>query len=188
MLRLVILATLSAVSESTITSEVVSSMEGAVLIDWVQVAIDLFVTFFGFGLAIIGERVTDWFKTRNDTRELKKLLRVELEKIYNDLKKFNEETLDVQPLKIPSWESAINTGQISLFDLITRNKLFCVYNAINEFNSWCWIHTNYYFEKGKQNKLLIKELNHIKRKLLNNESDESDLSIRNAIQILERGG
>ncbi len=187
MLRLEILKTLSAVSESTIASEVASS-GGGTLIDWTQVAIDLFVTFFGFGLAIFGERVTDWLKTRSDIRELKNLIKEELKKVLNDLENFSEETLDVQPLKIPSWESAINTGQVSLFELTIRNKLFRIYNTINEFNSWCLVHTNYYFEKGEQNKLLIKEINRIKEKLLGNDPNERDLSISIAIEMLEGGG
>ncbi len=187
MLRLEILKTLSAVSESTIASEVASS-GGGTLIDWTQVSIDLFVTFFGFGLAIFGERVTDWLKTRSDIRELKNLIKEELKKVLNDLENFSEETLDVQPLKIPSWESAINTGQVSLFELTVRNKLFRIYNTINEFNSWCLVHTNYYFEKGEQNKLLIKEINRIKEKLLGNDPNERDLSISIAIEMLEGGG
>ena len=50
---------------------------------------------------------------------------------------------------------------VALLDVQVRNKLFHVYNTINEFNAWCSIHTNYYFEKGQQNRLLIKELNRI---------------------------
>lgn len=187
MSKLIILATLSTVSETTTASEVISS-GGSGLIDWIQVAIDLFVTFFGFGLAIFGERLTDWLKTRSDTMALKKLIKEELKKVLNDLENFSEETLDVQPLKIPSWESAINTGQVSLFDFTTRNKLFLVYNTINEFNSWCLVHTNYFFEKGNQNKLLIKEINKIKIKLLSNGQNESDSSISSAIEMLESGG
>lgn len=186
MLGLVILATLNAILETTIASEVASSEESVILIDWIQVTIDLFVTFFGFALAILGGRATDWYKTRKETKELKKLIKEELRKVYDELESFNEETLDVQPLKIPSWESAINTGQVSLFDFVTRNKLFCVYNTINEFNSWCLVHTNYYFKKGMKNKLLIKELNKIKKGLLCNESNESASSISSAIEILER--
>lgn len=170
-----------------ITSELVSPIEDVALIDWIQVVIDLFVTFFGFGLAMLGERLTNWLKIRSDTKMLEKLVKEELKKILCDLENFDLETLDVQPLKIPLWESAISTGQVSLFDFTTRNKLFLVYNAINEFNSWCLVHTNYYFEKGQKNKLLIKELNQIKKKLLGIDSNESDLSINSAIEILERG-
>lgn len=187
MFNLIILTAINVVSDSLNAPEVITSGENAIFINWTQVAIDLFVTFVGVGLAIIGERITNWIKIRRETRELKKLIKAELEKIFNDLKNFNEETLDVQPLRVPSWESAVNIGQVSLFDIVTRNKLFCVYNTINEFNSWCLIHTNYYFEKGQQNKLLIKELNNIKKKLLSNESHESDSSIKGAIEILERG-
>lgn len=186
MFRLVGLVILRVALDSTINSEVMTSGDRGVLIDWIQVAIDLFVTFFGFALAIIGGKLTDWIKTRNDTIALEKLIKEELKKILHDLEKFNEETLDVQPLKIPSWESAINTGQVSLFDLDVRNKLFLVYNTINEFNSWCLIQTNYYFENGQNNKLLIKELKQIKKKLLGIEPDKSDLSISSAIEILER--
>lgn len=181
MLKVVILATLSIAPESTVNSS------GTLLIDWIQVVIELFVTFFGVGLAILGERMTDWFKNRKDTRELKKLVKEELKKVYNELENFSEETLDVQPLKIPLWESAVNTGQVSLFDFATRNKLFHVYNTINEFNSWCKIHTNYYFEKEKQNRLLIKTLNQMKNELLSNNLNESDSSINSAIEILEEG-
>lgn len=187
-MRVIVFTKLSAISESIVISEIAAVCGGGDLINWAQVAIDLFVTFLGFGLAILGERLTDWLKTHSDTIALKKLIKEELKKVLNDLESFSEETLDVQPLKIPSWESAINTGQVSLFDFTTRNKLFLVYNTINEFNSWCLVHTNYYFEKGNQNKLLIKEINKIKNRLLSNRKNESNFSISSAIEMLERGG
>lgn len=147
----------------------------------IQVLTDLFVTFFGFGLAILGERVTEWIKKRNDAKELKKIILEELKKVFNDLSAFREEMLEVQPLKIPSWDSALNTGQVSLFDFPTRNKLFYIYNTINEFNSWCLVHTNFYFEKERKNELLITEINKIKKKLL----EESDVNISSMIDMLE---
>lgn len=61
------------------------------------------------------------------------------------------------------------------------NKLFHVYNTINEFNAWCSIHTNYYFEKGQQNRLLIKELNR-KKELLSAGENKSDSDISGAIE------
>lgn len=155
-------------------------------IDWMQVLIDLLVTCFGFGLALVGERWTERLRARREANELKKLIKEELEKILEDINKFNENALDVQPLKIQSWESAINTGQVALLDVQVRNKLFHVYNTINEFNAWCSIHTNYYFEKGQQNRLLIKELNRIKKNLLSIGVNKSDSDINGAIEILEK--
>lgn len=153
-------------------------------IDWGQAILDLLATFLGFGLAILGEKITDKRKTRIATKELRELIIEELKKLYSEVAVFNVETLDVNPLKIPSWKSAINTGQLSLFSFETRKRLFSVYNMIEEFNAWCRVHTNYYFEQGKQNELLIKEIDRIKTNLLNSNSEENS-SIGNVIKILE---
>lgn len=180
---------LSSMPNSEVTSELISSSSKWLMsIDWFQIALELFVTVLGFFLAIWSARVTDIIKARSDTKELKRLIKEELKKINDDLKNFNEKTLDVQPLRIPLWESAINTGQLSLLDFVTREKLFRVYNTIREFNSWCLVHTNYYFEKGKQNELLIQELSRIKGELLKDDSDDSDLGILSAIRILKEKG
>lgn len=185
MLKSVLLTALSTVPDSTIISQSESLVESTPSIDWIQLLLDLFVTFLGFGLAILGERITDRINAHRSAKELKILLKEELEKVFYDLKKYNEETLDVQPLKIPSWESAINIGQVSLLDFDTRNTLFRIYNSIKEFNSWCLVHTNYYFEKGKKNRLLITEIIRIKKELLSDLND-NNLSISYAIKILER--
>ena len=188
-MKLVLHTILSSLPHLEENSELVfSSSEWLMSIDWFQIILELFITVLGFFLAIWSGRITDIIKARSDTKELKRLIKEELKKINDDLKKFNEKTLDVQPLRIPLWESAINTGQLSLLDFVTREKLFRVYNTIKEFNSWCLIHTNYYFEKGKQNELLIQELSRIKGELLKDDSDDSDLSILGAIRILKEKG
>lgn len=158
------LVILSVITEPLTVTEEASST--SLVIDWTSILLELFAAFLGFGLAILGERITDKINTRNAIKEQKKLLKEELEKVLNDLKAYNIETLDVQPIKIPVWDSAINTGQVSLFDFNTRNILFRTFNFINEFNSWCLIHTNYFFEKGEKNQLLIKEIGRIKEELL----------------------
>lgn len=154
-------------------------------VDFVQIVIELFVTFLGFALAIIGERITVYIKSRSDAKELKILIKEELENVYIDLKQFDEGTLDIQPLTISSWDSACNTGQLSLLNFTTRDKLFRVYNNIKEFNSWCLVQTNYYFEKEKLNVMLIEELRRIKKDLLKDNYDDEDLSILKVIKMLE---
>ena len=63
-------------------------------IDWMQVLIDLLVTCFGFGLALVGERWTERLRARREANELKKLIKEELEKILEDINKFNENALE----------------------------------------------------------------------------------------------
>lgn len=157
-------------------------------LDWFQILLELFITFLGFLLAIWSGRISDGIKVKHDKDELRRMIKEELKKIYEDLNEINEEMLDVQPLRIPLWESAINTGQLSLLDFLTREKLFRVYNAIKEFNSWSLIHTGYYFEKETQNKLLIQELRKIKEELLKSDSNNKDAGILGALEILERKG
>lgn len=160
-MKLVILSLIT--EQLTVTEE---SSLASIVIDWASILLELFAAFLGFGLALLGERITDKINTHNAIKEQKKLLKEELEKVLNDLKAYNIETLDVQPIKTPVWDSAINTGHVSLFDFDTRNILFRTYNFINEFNSWCLIHTNYFFEKGDKNSMLIKEIGRIKNELL----------------------
>lgn len=185
---LALISLLHIVQEVAYSMETVTTSGNLPSADWIQLIFEIVGTILGFGLAIWGERIADRIKARNDANLLRRLIVEELKKVYEDLNMFNEKTLDIQPLKIPSWESIINTGQVSLFDLEMREKLFRVYNTIREFNSWCLVHTNYYFQNEQRNQLLIKELNRIKRELLSEESNDKTPSVSDLIAKLTTKG
>lgn len=145
-------------------------------IEWSNFVLDMIATLVGFALALWGEKLVANSQTRQTKKELKRLFIEELTNVAEKLEKWNSSELDIHPLDIPSWEAAINAGQISLLDQITKQRLFIVYNNIREFNSWSHIHTNYYFEKEKKNTLLNNQLNELQQALLKDETSEGSIS------------
>lgn len=189
MLSLVIFPPLTAGVESSVDIvEVVRDTNLFSNIDWFDVIFQLFITGLGFAFALWSARWLDGVKEKKDKQELKRLLKEELSNILDVLTRLNVELLDVQPLKIPLWESVINTGQISLLDFETRKILFGVYGKIKEYNSWCLIYTNYYFEKNKKNDLLLNELKKIKSELIGSDdiifNADDKVSITKAMEKL----
>ena len=87
-----------------------------------------FGSLVGFALAIVGERLVDYSKDKKDAQEIKKLLLEELIACKKVLQTFDVSSLDVQPLKISTWEGLSHSNQLSLLDVNTRDKLFSVYN------------------------------------------------------------
>lgn len=163
------------VSESA--TEVISNNQSAFNIDWFDVFFQLFITVIGFVFAIWSAKWLDKQKEKKDSRDLKRLLMEELKEVREELSTYNVEMLETQPLKIPMWESVIYTGQLYLVDFRTREVLFRVYNTIKEFNSWALIYTNYYFEKGIKNSLIINALKELQKELLNNQESTSESKI-----------
>lgn len=155
-------------------------------VDWFDVVFQLFITGLGFAFALWSARWLDNLKEKKDKIELKRLLKDELSNIRTILEELNVELLDVQPLKIPLWESVINTGQISLIDFETRELLFKVYGKIKEYNSWCYIYTNYYFEKKEKNVLLLRELTKIKSELINAVDASNNARTVSITEVIEK--
>ena len=145
----------------------------------------MIATFIGFVLALLGQWGFGHIKEYKASKQLKERIARELVRIKSDLEVFVSIALDVHPLKTPVWNAAINAGQISLLAGKNREQLFLVYNAIQEFNSWCLVQTNYYFEKGRYNDLLTNELHNLKAELLNDEYSEFGRSIVDILRNLD---
>lgn len=156
--------------------------------DIFDILFQLFITVCGFIFALWNERRHEEKKNREETAELKKLLKDELQRIQKLLEKLDVTYLESQPIKIPMWESVISTGHLALLDFSTREELFRVYNRIKEYNSWANIYTNYYFEKGEMNQLVLNELVEIKKSLLGEISSDKEgsesIDISNVIELL----
>ena len=155
-------------------------------VDWSQFLPSMIATFVGFVLALTGQWFFGYIKKSKESDELKSHIAEELNSIKIDLEQFVSTSLDVQPLKTPIWNALINAGQVALLDTNTREQLFRVYNTIQEFNSWCLVQTNYYFENEKYNELLTNELTLLKAELLNSENLPFSKSIILLAQTLNK--
>ena len=157
-------------------------------IDWSSFLPDMISSIFGsllgFGLALLGERLVDNYKTRADAKEIKKLLIEELKACNSSLQGLDAKSLDVQPLKLSSWEGISHSNQLSLLDVNTRAVLFDVYNIMAELNSWSYVHTKFYFEKGERNVLLVSEITSLRNKLLGEDKTSAESMIDKAISCL----
>lgn len=151
--------------------------------DWSQFVPSMIATFAGFILALIGQWGAEKLHNFFQLRDLKKRIRQELEIVRSQLTDFKETSLDVQPLKTPTWDEAISAGQISILPADLRARLFNIYSSIQEFNSWSRVQANNYFKDRTYDELLIKALKEIKEKLL---SDEGSISIAAAISAVSR--
>ena len=153
-------------------------------VDWSQFLPSIIATFVGFVLALTGQWFLGYVKKSKEANELKSHIAEELNSLKIDLEQLVSTSLDVQPLKTPIWNALINAGQVALLDTNIREQLFRVYNTIQEFNSWCLVQTNYYFENEKHNELLKNELTTLKAELLNTESLPFSRSIILLLQTL----
>lgn len=153
-------------------------------VDWSQFLPSMIATFVGFVLALLGQWLFLFFVKTNNSHELIEHIVEELTNIKIDLEKFSCNSLDIQPLKTPVWNAVINAGQVALLDTKMREQLFSVYNAVQEFNSWCLVQTNYYFENERFNTLLTTELKKLKEEMLLKEVHPLNRSVIIAIHKL----
>jgi len=122
------------------------------MIDWSQFLPDLIATFIGFLLALSGERMYDKYKDWRESKEIAKLFIAELENMSTIVVR-TANTSDkswINPIKTPTWDSAVSSKSIALLARFSwYNKLFELYDAIKDYNSWHNLRTNLFFE-GKQ--------------------------------------
>ena len=161
--------------------------------DWSQFLPDLIATFIGFLLALVGEL---WLENYFDRKRNKKnanslLIRLndELNDAINLLGNIKQNTLNQNPIKTLVWDEAINSGLVSILDTDIRIPLYSIYKEIDEFNSWCNIKTNWYFEhydSSPYNESLEKEIENQRQMLLGKIQKEGETydSIPNVIVLI----
>ncbi len=152
-------------------------------VDWSQFWPSIIATFAGFLLALFGQWLWERYKDEKESKALQKRLKVELEIAENVLSQYHKGIIDLRLIKTPVWDEAIHAGKISLLKMEIRSKLFVVYNAIDEFNSWCAAKTKYYITNGTHNEKLCDELEKQKGRLLGQEKLLCDLTYDNFISI-----
>lgn len=160
-------------------------MTNELVVDWSQFWPGMISTFVGFVLALMGQWLWEQHKSRAEERALLARFAEELRKVSETLERYTEGMLDLKFIKIPVWDEAQNAGKISLISSSIRSDLFVIYNSIQEFNSWCAVNTNYYFENGHPHAQLNDRLNKQKNTLLGVEGTK-EMSITEMLNRLSR--
>jgi hypothetical protein len=155
--------------------------------DWTQFWPSMIATFFGFILALIGQWFLGRRKERAEAKALVDRIKQEFNRIISVLSDIKITQAQIDPLKTPVWDAAINAGQISLLDAELREDLFSIYNAIREFNSWNAVQANYYFDNSKPNPQLMNEIEKLRAELLDEEATATNTSIKIMIANLTCG-
>lgn len=150
--------------------------------DWSQFWPSMIATLVGFILALLGQWAAGKLHNYFLKKDLKSRIGQELMLIKNQLGNYSDTELDMHPLKTPTWDEAISSGQICILQMEIRACLFKVYSLIQEYNSWSRVQANYYFANNKYNDLLTKELKNLKVSLLS--KNDKKTSIDDAISAL----
>jgi len=119
--------------------------------DWSGFWPSMIATFAGFVLALIGERLYDYYKDLREGNELVKAFNREIQTILSEVKKVrdNGNSVWINPIKIPIWDSVISTNKISLLcNYNWYSDLFRLYNEIKDYNEWHFIRTQQHYSGG----------------------------------------
>lgn len=171
-------ADLTSILECVEVAENISS-KASLVIDWSQFVPEIIATFLGFGLALFGQWLWEYFKDKSSAKNLKKRITSELKKIKDDLSSITG--IHVEPFKLSIWDTCISTGDLKVLDAELQDALSLVYSIIKEYNAWSLMQANYYFENGEINKVLDNELKRLGGILLG----DTEKSIINIIGTLE---
>ncbi len=116
--------------------------------DWSDFGSSLLATFIGVLLALAGERLYDCYKDWREGVNLIKMFQRELSTTKDIIEKVNSATnmTWINPIKVPIWESVINTNRISLLSShMWYSDLLSLYDDIKDYNEWHLIRTKQYY-------------------------------------------
>jgi hypothetical protein len=111
--------------------------------DWSQFLSSIVATLFGFGLAIIGERIYDFIKDKSEQNILSLAFKKELMKIAVEMDDIDLKLMYIDPIKTPIWESSLSTNKVALLHKeIWYGDLFRCYAILKEYNDWHNVRTS----------------------------------------------
>lgn len=122
------------------------------MIAWDDFLISMVSTFVGFLLAILGERLYDYYKDKKEGNQLVEAFSKELQNILTLIEEIskNEGLTWVNPIKVPVWESTICTNTLSLLSSYDwYGDLLSLYDEIKDYNEWHELRTKQYYSGGK---------------------------------------
>ncbi len=105
-----------------------------------DVAIEIFASFAGFGLALLADAISDGIKENNERIQLLSNIKDEMIKVKTDINEIQQNLCWINPIKTPYLKSSIHTQKIALlskspYELIHK-QLLDLEDLIDDYNAW----------------------------------------------------
>ena len=120
---------------SCIGGEINLLMDNFQLVEFIYAS---FGAFFGFLLAIFSAQRLDARKKRSELEVIEKDVRAELAEKRGELKDLKDkDTLYINPIKVPYWDSILSSNRLQLLEKGEWLKsVMLTYDLIEDFNQW----------------------------------------------------
>lgn len=145
-------------------------------IDWSDFVPSIIATLIGFGLAIVGERIYDGSKEKVARKKLISFFTIEVESIMNYISSEKFDQMMINPIKMPTWKSAISSNNISL--ILSESwwqDLFSCYSELEDYNEWHNIRTKLIINNiDKKNDHRINQITNILKSQLENKDSSGN--------------